>query len=123
MNSTVDPILAIAILVNIAKPAIALKLTPSSAGSDSLIRGVAILLGILGELIAGALTHTLTSANLNDAIGRGFGHGVLAILLYHLVTSTGPENTNPWSRVGTGFSPPSHDAATPAAPISAPGAS
>jgi hypothetical protein len=109
MNSTVDPILAIAILVNIAKPAIALKIRPSSAGSDSLIRGLAILLGILGELIACALTRSLTSANLNDALGRGFGHGVLAILLYHLVTSPGPENAN--------------HAATPAAQMSAPGAS
>ena len=49
-------------------------------------------LGIAGELIAGGLTHTLTEATLNDALGRGFGHGVFAILLDHLVASRGPEN-------------------------------
>ena len=92
MDSTVDPILAIAILVNILKPAIALRVAPLSPASDSLIRALALALGIGGELAAGSLTRTLSQASLNDALGRGFGHGVLAILLYHLVASRGPEN-------------------------------
>ena len=92
MDSTVDPILAIAILVNIFKPAIALRVAPLSPASDSLIRALALALGIGGELCAGALTRSLSQASLNDALGRGFGHGVLAILLYHLVASRGPEN-------------------------------
>ena len=92
MDSTVDPILAIAILVNIFKPAIGLRVAPASQASDSLVRALALALGIGGELAAGALTRTLSQASLNDALGRGFGHGVLAILLYHLVASRGPEN-------------------------------
>ena len=92
MDSTVDPILAIAILVNILKPAIAIRVVPLSPASDSLIRALALVLGIGGELVAGWLTRSLSQASLNDALGRGFGHGVLAILLYHLVASRGPEN-------------------------------
>jgi hypothetical protein len=92
MDTTVDPILAIAILVNIVKPGLASRWRPESPASDSIIRILALVLGIAGELIAGALTHTLSEASLNAALGRGFGHGVFAILLYHLVASRGPEN-------------------------------
>jgi hypothetical protein len=92
MENLMDPILGIAILVNIAKPALGLKLPPGTPGSDSVIRAAAIVLGIAGELCAGALTRTLTQADLNATLSRGFVHGALAILVYHLVSSRGPEN-------------------------------
>jgi hypothetical protein len=92
MENLMDPILGIAILVNIAKPALGVKLRAGSPGSDSVIRGCAIALGIAGELCAGALARTLTQAALNATLSRGFVHGALAILVYHLVASRGPEN-------------------------------
>jgi hypothetical protein len=93
MTTATDPILAIAILVNILKPLLGLRLPPGSLLSDSAIRALALLLGLTGELAAAALTGTLTAATLPELAGRGFADGVLAIVVYHLVAAGGPEDS------------------------------
>ena len=69
MSTTVDPILAIAILVTILKPRLA---RVQGAAGDALVRATALGLGIGLQVGDAALTGTLTRAALPTIASAGF---------------------------------------------------
>jgi hypothetical protein len=86
-------ILAIAILVSLAKPFLEQIVPVTRPLHDPLIRLLAVALGIAGMAFDYVANGSPTLPGLENALGSGLLAGVSAILTYHLVSGSMPGAT------------------------------
>jgi hypothetical protein len=85
LGPNLTPVLAITILVSIAKPFLERRVPATNPLHDPLVRLLAVALGVVGMAVH-YLAHTIpTAPGLENALGSGLLAGVGAILTYHLV--------------------------------------
>ncbi|MDE2103331.1 MAG: hypothetical protein KGL39_39185 [Patescibacteria group bacterium] len=87
--STLSAGLIIALLVALIKPFIELAVPKDSSLHDGLIRAVAAVIGVVGEVANVTITHGgLTWILAWPAAGQGLIDSLTAVASYHLVTSS-----------------------------------
>jgi hypothetical protein len=82
------PVLAIAIVVSLAKPFLERRVPPAHPLHDPLLRLLAVALGVAGMAFDYLAHAGATAPGLENALGGGLLAGAGAILTYHLVAGS-----------------------------------
>ena len=96
MQTLLSSAAIVAIIISLVKPFIELWIKPGDQIHDALIRLLALVMGLVGQLAYTATTSSLTTGTqMWSSASAGVEAGLTAIVVFHIVTASYFDNPTP----------------------------